>query len=445
MYTKSIIYMKNKIYNIAGIGIGPFNLGLAALSERLPLNTIFFEQLPAFDWHRGLMIEGSTLQVPFLADLVSAVEPTNQFSYINYLVQKGALFKFCIKESFYITRTSYNDYCRWVAEQLPQLQFSHRVSSIEYNDLYSAYEIKVHNLISRSTETYLSERLVLGTGTVPSVPDFTKECTRERVFHSSQYTYRRKYIKSGSTISIIGSGQSAAEIFQDLLRRMMDNEYKLNWITQSERFFPMENSKFTFEHTSPDYLDFFHSLSEKKRNETVLRQESLYKGINQDLIDSIYDELHQMELYSENKLPVRILSSTKLKSLSGDKRNGFDMLLYHQLEEESFLLNSDYIILATGYKHEEPSILKHINNRIKRTDSGKFSVGPNFSVDINGNEIYVLNAELESHGILTSDLGMGPYRNAVVLNDILNTKHFKLEKNIAFQDFGIPQDLKNNF
>lgn len=435
--------MENKIYDTAGIGIGPFNLGFAALSHDLDLKTIFFEQLPSFDWHRGLMIEGSTLQVPFLADLVSPVDPTNRFSYVNYLVQKGRLFKFCIKESFYITRTEYNDYCRWVADQLPQLNFSHSVESVSYNDLLEVYEILVHDLINRCTKTYLSKRLILGTGTIPFVPSFAKSCTHERVFHSSQYMYRRTYIKPGSSISVIGSGQSAAEIFQDLLRKTVPNQYKLNWITETDRFFPMENSKLTFEHTSPDYLNYFHSLPELKRQEIIFRQDALYKGINQSLIDSIYDELYHGELYnSDVPLPIRMLPTTRLESISGDKFKGFEMQLFHALDENLFLLHSDYVILATGYRHQEPPMLKHIADRIKRNTQGGLDVADNFSVDKKGKEIYVLNAELASHGILTADLGMGPYRNAIILNDLLGREHYILEKKIAFQDFGIPKDLK---
>jgi len=437
------MFMESKIYDIAGIGIGPFNLGFAALSNELDLDALFFDQSPSFDWHRGLMIEGTTLQVPFLADLVSPVAPTNPFSYINYTVQTGRLFKFCIRESFYVTRTEYNEYCRWVVAQLPQLRFSHRVECIEYNDIFKAYEIRAHDLIGRSTKIYLARRLVLGTGTVPSVPAFTEDCTHERVFHSSQYMYRRIYLKPNSTIAIIGSGQSAAEIFQDLLGKTETNGYKLKWITQADRFFPMENPKFTFEHTSPDYLVFFHSLSENKRHEIVSQQDSLYKGINQELIDAIYDQLYLMELYAEQPLPILILPGTELKALDADKHQGFNMDLRNALEEVDFKLHADYVILATGYKHEEPSFTKHINGRINRNLKGKFAVASNFSIDINGNELYVLNAELASHGILTSDLGMGPYRNAVILNDILGREHYKLEKRIAFQTFGVPESFRS--
>ena len=435
--------MNATIYDVIGIGIGPFNLGMAALSDQLPLKTLFFDQSPSFDWHRGLMIEGCTLQVPYIADLVTSVEPTNKFSYLNYLVANSRLFKFCIRETFYITRTEYNNYCKWVAEQLPQLRFSHRVENVEYTTQHNGvYEITVNDLINKTTRFYYARKLVVGTGTVPCVPSFTRNCTTERVFHSSQYTYRKKYIKPESTISVIGSGQSAAEIFQDLLRTTGDKHLKINWITEAERFFPMENSKLTFEHTSPDYLSFFHSLSETKRHQIVTNQDSLYKGINQDLIDSIYDELYHLELYGNTPLPVKILPNTRLEALAGDKYSGFEMELCHKLLEKSYQLHSDYVVLATGYKHREPEFLHDIDYLINRDYLGKLKADAVYNINKMEKSLYILNAELASHGILTSDLGMGPYRNAVILNNILGHEYFKLEKNSTFQDFAIPKEAK---
>jgi lysine N6-hydroxylase len=66
-------------YDLVGVGIGPANLSLAALADPLDgLHTTFFERESAFRWHPGLMIDGAFLQVPFLADLVSLVDPTSQ-------------------------------------------------------------------------------------------------------------------------------------------------------------------------------------------------------------------------------------------------------------------------------------------------------------------------------------------------------------------------------
>ncbi|MBR7678429.1 SidA/IucD/PvdA family monooxygenase, partial [Streptomyces daliensis] len=68
------------------MGIGPFNLSLAALAHGVPgLRTAHYDQRPGFRWHPGLLIEGATLQVPFLADLVTLADPASPWSFLNYL------------------------------------------------------------------------------------------------------------------------------------------------------------------------------------------------------------------------------------------------------------------------------------------------------------------------------------------------------------------------
>jgi lysine N6-hydroxylase len=82
------------------IGLGPFNLGLACLTEPLPgLNGVFLESKPDFDWHSGMFLEGSTLQTPFMSDLVTLADPTSPYSFLNYLKESGRIYSFYIRES----------------------------------------------------------------------------------------------------------------------------------------------------------------------------------------------------------------------------------------------------------------------------------------------------------------------------------------------------------
>ena len=65
-----------RIYDIIGIGIGPFNLGLAALSAEIPeLECLFIEKNDQFNWHPGMMLPSAKMQVPFYADLVTLANP----------------------------------------------------------------------------------------------------------------------------------------------------------------------------------------------------------------------------------------------------------------------------------------------------------------------------------------------------------------------------------
>ena len=78
---------ENSVRDIVGIGIGPGNLGLAvAIEEQAPeLDALFVEARPEFNWHPGMLLDGSNMQISFLKDLVTVRNPQSRFSFINYL------------------------------------------------------------------------------------------------------------------------------------------------------------------------------------------------------------------------------------------------------------------------------------------------------------------------------------------------------------------------
>ncbi len=61
-----------KTFDFIGIGIGPFNLSVAALAEGLDgFSSLFLERKPHFSWHPGMMVPDCHMQTSFLKDLVS--------------------------------------------------------------------------------------------------------------------------------------------------------------------------------------------------------------------------------------------------------------------------------------------------------------------------------------------------------------------------------------
>jgi lysine N6-hydroxylase len=423
-----------KIYSLIGIGIGPFNLGLAALTEPITdINSLFFDQSESFDWHPGLMLPNATLQVPFMADLVTLADPTNKYSFLNYCKQTTRLYPFYIRENFNVLRKEYNFYCQWVATQLSNVRFGHEVIAIEYNN--NLYEITVRRGKTGKPEIYYAERLVLGTGTQPYMPAFIDRSQTTNVIHTSQYLQHKKHLQESSSVAVIGSGQSAAEIFHDLLPYTQEG-LQLNWFTRSPRFYPMEYSKLTLELTSPEYVDYFYNLPDEKRKKLLTKQNALYKGINYDLINDIYDQLYEMSV-DNTTLPVNIRSNMRLENITPAEEDGaYDLLFTETEQQKPYQCQANYIVLATGYKYKEPAFLQGIANRINRQPEGLFQVQRDYTIDVNDNEIYVQNAELHTHGFVTPDLGMGAYRNAHIINKVMGREVYQIEKRIAFQTFG---------
>ncbi|UGU17582.1 SidA/IucD/PvdA family monooxygenase [Sinomicrobium kalidii] len=422
-------------YDVIGIGIGPFNLGLAALMEPIEeLSAVFFDQSEGFNWHPGLMLSNATLQVPFLGDLVTMADPTSKFSFLNYMKESGRLYRFYIRENFFVLRKEYNAYCQWAVSKLPNCRFSHRVVSVGYDD--GLYEVTVLNTRTAMTSKYYAEKLVLGTGTSPYIPDFINKNVLSKVIHTSEYLYYKPDILKKSSVSIIGSGQSAAEVFRDILPATEDG-MQLNWFTRSSHFFPLENNaKLTLELTSPEYVDHFYSLPHEKRMQLLADQSGLYKGIDEDLINEIFNTLYEMSV-ENTPLNVELRSNLELNEVTTSV-NGSCKLRFTQTELRQYYdCESDFVILATGYTYKEPDFLKGIEDRIDRMDNGRYNVQRHYTIDNNSGEIFVQNAELHTHGLVTPDLGMGAYRNSCIINRLTDREVYTVEKRIAFQEFGV--------
>lgn len=434
--------MSQKIYDFIGIGVGPFNLGLACLTGTIDnLDCLFLDKSSHFDWHPGMMLNESTLQTPFLSDLVTLADPTHPLSFLNYAKSTGKIYSFYIKEDFFLMRREYNQYCQWACQQLKNLQFNCEVKSLEYSKSHQCYRVIAVN--KHKEITYLCKKLVIGTGPKPFIPDCCK-LEKGVVIHSTNYLNQKQQLQSKSKITLVGSGQSAAEIFYDLLQDIDNFNYQLYWFTRSPRFFPLEYTKLTLEMTSPEYVDYFYHLPKSKREALLSTQKNLFKGINSSLINDIFDLLYIKKLNGNEQ--ATLMTNTSLKHVSNkpieldDTVNKMDTLklkFYHTEQEKSFSISSDALVLATGYQYQIPDFLLNIKDRINWGDNGNFLVDRNYTIDQNNGEVFVQNAEIESHGFVTPDLGMACYRNSIIIREILGQEYYPIESKIAFQNFGV--------
>jgi len=90
----SIHSMKEPVYDVLGIGSGPFNLSLNALLQKTALKSLFIDKAAKMTWHSGMLLPGARMQTSFLKDLVTPVDPTSPYSFLAYLVQKKRLYRF---------------------------------------------------------------------------------------------------------------------------------------------------------------------------------------------------------------------------------------------------------------------------------------------------------------------------------------------------------------
>ncbi|WP_419812129.1 lysine N(6)-hydroxylase/L-ornithine N(5)-oxygenase family protein [Bacterioplanoides sp.] len=426
----------DSVFDFIAIGVGPFNLGLACLTDTLAdVNGVFLEQRSGFDWHPGMMLESAHLQTPFMSDLVTLADPTHPLSFLNYIKQQGRLYSFYIREDFFLMRSEYNQYCQWATQQVSNIRFNTRVERVEYQESTSLYEIQTRATESGQTQTLYTRKLVLGTGPSPHKPEFCQDLKGMNV-HSADYLFNKAALQQKKSITIVGSGQSAAEIYYDLLQGIDQYGYELNWITRSPRFFPLEYSKLTLEMTSPEYVDYFYGLPAEKRDQLVSHQKHLYKGINASLINDIYDLLYVKRLAAD--FNTNLLTNSTLLSAEDTQDNSIRLFFRQDEQQQDYALETDALVLSTGYMYQLPDFLEPISSRIEWDGKGRFSVKRNYSVDRNGAEIFVQNAELHTHGFVTPDLGMACYRNSYILREITGVEYYPIEERIAFQQFPAP-------
>lgn len=453
------------VFDILGIGVGPFNLGLAALAQPLvesgELTAIFFDSAKEFCWHPGVMFPNATIQVPFLADLVTMADPTSQWSFVHYLKTHGRLYPFYIRESFYPYRKEYSDYCAWVAQNLSYIHWSTPVNDVR-RTAEGLWEVHVGG---DNPRTVLARNVVNGTGTQPYIPESLRPQSLEgeqagarnnqasansqagantltgnaNILHSSEFLHNADRLMNSDSIrsiTIVGSGQSAAEIYRHLMEHCAATGRRLDWFTRSPRFFPMEYTALTLELTSTDYVQHFHTLPEDRRDQLNRQQRNLYKGISGPLIDEIFDTLYQLSITTPITGDLRPDVTIALARI--EETGAITLRLTDNETGKSGEHTTDAVILATGYGR--PDMPPHLAaaaaaGDINRDAHGRMAVDLDFTVN-DQHDLYVLNAEEHTHSLNAPDLGMGPWRNSIILNQICGREVYTVEDSWTFQTFG---------
>jgi lysine N6-hydroxylase len=439
-------------FDLLGIGVGPFNLSLAALADGVPgLVTAFYDQRPGFQWHPGLLIDGSTLQVPFLADLVTLVDPASRWSFLSWLKSRERLFPFYFAERFHVHRAEYDAYCRWVAEALPSTHFGQQVDTVRWNTSRALFEVDhthvdAHGEAEALARSY-ARHLVVGIGTEPHVPEPLRPLAQAPtvpVVHSSRYLDERAWLLAAEHITVIGSGQSGAEVFLDLLRNRPVGHERITWLARTPAFAPMEYSKLGLEHFTPDYTRYFHGLPEPVRDRLVPQQWQLHKGIDTDTITAIHDELYRRTL--EGGWPDAVLTpGVSVRTAGRLGTQGIELHLDHAEQGIRSRLITSAVVLATGYQERSlDRLLDPLAPYIERDAAGRPSIDARHRLRLDrsvAGRVYVQNAERHSHGVGAPDLGLAAWRSAVVLNDLTGLltgeEHYPLPARTAFTTFGL--------
>ena len=286
----------------------------------------------------------------------------------------------------------------------------------------------------------LAANVVLGIGTEPVVPAplaALHQRAEPFVTHSARYVDRADLIRAADDVTVLGSGQSGAEVVLDLLRSWHRPGRRLRWLTRSAAFEPMEYSKLGLEHFTPDYTDYFHQLPAEERAALLSGQGRLYKAVSTDTLAAIRDELDARSFrYGVAATGVTLLPG--VEAIDGSRVGegpavDLALTLRHASTGGMITVRTERLVLATGYAPRHPDCLTPIDACIERDAQGRLIVERDHRLRLTGTRagLYVQNAELHTHGVGTPDLGLGAYRAATILNALTGRPFYPLPSRTA--------------
>ncbi|RKO82359.1 lysine 6-monooxygenase [Pectobacterium parmentieri] len=404
-----------------GVGIGPFNLSIAALAhEAEGFSSRFFDGRTQFAWHPGMLVPDCHMQTMFLKDLVSAVAPTSPYSFVNYLVKRKKFYRFLTTELRTVSRDEFSDYLRWAAEGMENLRFNNTVERIAFDDRRQLFAVQ-----TCEGETF-ARHVCLGIGKQPHLPACVKSVS-PTCFHASEMSLCQPNL-SGKRVAVVGGGQSGADLFLNALRGEWGEVAEISWVSRRNNFNALDEAAFANEYFTPEYVSGFVGLNHAARQKMLDEQKMTSDGITAESLLTIYRELyHRFEVLG---LPrnAHLMPSRSVTGLES-RGQGWQLLLEHHLDKGYDTLESDVVIFATGYRPALPQMLSPLMPRIAMRDECSFNVRDDFTIEWDGpkeNHLFAVNASMQTHGIAEPQLSLMAWRAAHILNCAMGRDLFDL-------------------
>ncbi|KZL12664.1 L-lysine N6-monooxygenase [Pseudovibrio axinellae] len=410
-------------YDLLGLGIGPFNLSVAALAQSIPqMRTAFFDQKQEFKWHHGLMFSGSILQTSFLKDLVTPVEPTSPYSFLAFLVEKKRFYDFLAGGFTGVTRVEFNEYLAWAAGKMSNLQWGRSAQDATLKDDALTVTFDDGRVVS-------SKNLVIGTGMTPFLPHWSQPHLGENCFHASNYLSQDRCFDN-KCVTVIGGGQTGAEIVLDLLTNQQRKPKEVLWISNLPRFSPLEEGGFVDQVFTPGYVSSYQSLPERSQLQEVASQKLASDGLTPSTVDELYAEVYRRKHLSNNECNITLLSGRNVIAM---ERNGPSYQLTSQsaISEQVEQQQTDIVVLATGARPALPDFMEPLLPRLSMDENGLPELDSSYKLAWDGPknlQIFGLNLGLSSHGIVDPQMSLMAWRAATILNRVVGSELFDLDE-----------------
>jgi L-ornithine N5-monooxygenase len=353
---------------------------------------------------------------------VSLRDPTSPYSFVNYLRRHNRLAAFINQKTFFPSRIEFNDYLRWVAghfdshghygESVTRLVPEYRGSEI--------VALRVHSVDATGRECQRRARsLVFAPGGRPFMPACFSEHNDERIIHSSRYLgeIERQALDASSAhaLAVVGGGQSAAEIFLDLVARYP--QAKVDLILRGTALKPSEDGPSINHIFDPDYTDYFFGQPEHMRRSLLAEfRHTNYAVVDGDLLERISALLYAQRVAGEER--VRVLSSADIQQVQCDV-HGVTLHMTQACSAPLRHVRYQRLVVATGYQRDaSQALLAELAHELDG-----FSIGRNYQLATPPHmrpPIFVQGSSETTHGLADTLLSVLAIRSHEIARSLVD-------------------------
>lgn len=438
------------VYDLLGIGFGPASLAVAIaiydiLEQRALIGSTsfspkvrFVERQSTFGWHPGMLLPGTKMQISFIKDLATIRNPQSHFTFLNYLKEHNRLVQFSNLDTFLPLRIEFEDYLKWSAYHFGDfVQYSQEVISVKPlktngNKKVDCLEVTSRNLEDGAITVQRGRNVIIAVGGRPSIPVILPQ-NHDKILHSSEYNYRIESVLPNKddkySIAVVGAGQSAAEIFNDLQSRYPNAKTRL--LLRDTALRPSDDSPFVNEVFNPEAVDEFYSTDPSLRKAQLkVNKATNYSVVRLNLLERIYeDQYHQRlqdpdpENWQHQILPSREI--VKFTDSVNDKQLELTTRTLNGPDEGTIETHSvDAIILATGYIRDVHNKMLEQCKDINAASDGSWEAERDYKVKLNRDlveddvQIYLQGCNEQTHGLADTLLSILATRGGEIVDSV---------------------------
>jgi L-ornithine N5-oxygenase len=419
---------------LLAVGAGPSNLGLAvALEELAPdvaENSLIIDRSPEIEWQSGMLLPWAKSQVSFLKDLVTLRNPRSRFTFLNFLRSTGRLDGFINLGEQAPYRLEISAYLNWVAGSLAKVKLELGRDCVAIRPSRDASGTLTGWVTTLADGTSIASRyLVIAAGRDPNIPAVFADLPPRRVIHSTRYRPGVSALEPNLPyrVALIGSSQSAAEVFRALRSDLPDSD--VTWLMRSIGPTADPSSKFTNELYYPSYVGEFFETPAPGRE--LIRQElyrTNYSCITPAMLQSLYTDLYRDRLAGRHDR--RLVTMTNVTA-AREQHGEVILDLTDRRTGGVTELRRDLVFLGTGFAWNPPKLVGELAGAIG-LDKVEVTRGYRLIVDEPARgACYLQGVNEATHGIGDSLLSVLARRAEDITLDILAHRAADLPRNVT--------------